>query len=200
MSVKVDYFSTEVKMKKEKLHFIILTSIYVAIMVWGILLKMNRFGLIEHNFKYMIKLDLFSRLTYSLNPFSMHATTIKENYLNIFAFIPFGFLSSAIFENRTLIKTAFSSFLLSLIFEIIQVFTAIGGFATIDLICNTFGGLLGFLAFALVMHYLKQGSEKVQNTLVKSFIVACYVFLTPIALYGVFNTLINLDSYIALYL
>ena len=49
-------------MKKEKLHFIILTSIYVAIMVWGILLKMNRFGLIEHNFKYMIKLDFFRGL------------------------------------------------------------------------------------------------------------------------------------------
>jgi glycopeptide antibiotics resistance protein len=87
-----------------------------------------------------------------------------------------------------------------LILEIIQVFTAIGGFATIDLICNTFGGLLGFLAFALVIHYLKQGSEKVQNTLVKSFVVVCYIFLTPVALYGVFNTLINLDFYISLYI
>ena len=104
-------------MKKVKTHFWILTLIYAVILVWGILLKMNRLRVIERNFAYMIKLDLFSRLTYSLNPLSMHATTVKENLLNVIAFMPFGFLSAAAVRKGALLKASAASLLLSLLFD-----------------------------------------------------------------------------------
>lgn len=186
-------------MKKVKTHFWILTLIYAVILVWGILLKMNRLRAIERNFAYMIKLDLFSRLTYSLNPFSMHATTVRENVLNVIAFMPFGFLSAAAVRKGALLKASAASLLLSLLFETIQIFTAIGGFSTADLIGNTLGGLLGACALVAVSFCLGRMREKPRRILTWAFILLAYALLTPAALYGVGNTLFHLEFYIGLY-
>ncbi|MBQ7335218.1 MAG: VanZ family protein [Clostridia bacterium] len=186
-------------MERAKKYFRILIVIYLVVLIWGILFKMNRFATIERNFDVMIKLDLFSRLTYSLNPFVMKATTAKENLLNILVFVPFGFTVSASDQKIRFFKTLGISFLLSAIFEVTQIFTAIGGFSTIDLICNTFGGIIGFLGCAVIKFCLKRLNEKTRRHLVAVFLVICYIILIPIAIYATIQTVANIDFYVSLY-
>ena len=186
-------------MKNIKKHFLILSIIFVLILVWGILLKMNDLKM-QNDFNYMIKLNLFERFTYSLNTFVNNATTKLMIVLNIMVFIPFGFLVSVLLNKFKILKVLGISFGLSLIFEISQILTAFGGFSTIDLITNTFGGVIGCLIFLLCEAIIKKvKNQTVKYNLIKTFIIVCYVVFIPVAIFGIVNTIINIDFYISLY-
>ena len=186
-------------MKNIKKHFLILSIIFVLILVWGILLKMNDLKM-QNDFNYMIKLNLFERFTYSLNPFVNNATTKLMIVLNIMAFIPFGFLVSILLNKFKIFKVLGISFGLSLIVEISQILIAFGGFSTIDLITNTFGGVIGCLIFLLCEAIIKKvKNQTVKYNLIKTFIIVCYAVFIPVAIFGIVNTIINIDFYISLY-
>ena len=188
-------------MSRNKKHALILSILVIGILIWGIILKRNQIETIRHNFNYMITLDLFSRFTYSLNPFINTATTKKEIVLNIIAFMPFGFLVSALFEKQRMLKTIFITLFITLIFESIQAFSAIGGFSTIDIICNSLGGIIGCIFCSLCMFILaKIKQQSVVEKTMKILIVLSYIILTLILSFAIINTILNIEFYISLYL
>jgi glycopeptide antibiotics resistance protein len=176
-----------------------LLGIYIVILIWGIILKTPMIDIARSDFYYMVSLDLYSRLTYSpFNPFSMLYTTPETNLLNFAAFIPYGFLLSTLSKKRTFIKSVGLSLLLSLFFEISQVFTAIGGFATSDLMFNILGGMAGFVIFALFDWIRSRCGQGAYEKITAAVVIAGYVCFVPLAVYGIGKTICNIDSYLSL--
>lgn len=87
------------------------------------------------------------------------AIGIHAVFLNIFgnvvAFIPFGaFLPIFSKRCRRLWRTVFFSFELSLWVELLQLIFKVGSFDVDDLMLNTLGGFLGFLAYLLIVRHI----------------------------------------------
>ena len=190
-------------MKNIKKHFVILSIIFVLILIWGILLKMNQLHIIERDFSITSKKSIYERfIDSSFNPFKIgSAKNARITFItNVIAFIPFGFLISVFFNKLKVLKVLGISLGLSLIFEISQIFTAIGGFATNDLMCNTLGGVVGCLIFILCEAIIRKvKNQTLKYNLIKTFIIVCYVVFIPVAIFGIVNTIINIDFYISLY-
>lgn len=69
---------------------------------------------------------------------------------NVLGFLPYGFILPIISRNlRNCWTIIFSGFLFSLLVETIQLVTKVGSFDVDDLILNTLGVILGYLAFAV---------------------------------------------------
>lgn len=69
---------------------------------------------------------------------------------NVVGFLPYGYILPIIFRNlRNVWSIVFSGFLFSLMVETIQLITKVGCFDVDDLMLNTLGALLGYLAFAI---------------------------------------------------
>lgn len=67
---------------------------------------------------------------------------------NVICFVPFGFVLPIMSSRqRGLIKITFLSFLASLLIELIQLVSKVGSCDVDDIILNTLGGFLGYLAF-----------------------------------------------------
>lgn len=72
---------------------------------------------------------------------------------NIVAFMPFGaFLPFFSVRCRRFLYTALYSFELSFLVELLQLVSKVGSFDVDDLLLNTVGGMLGFLACMLATH------------------------------------------------
>lgn len=76
---------------------------------------------------------------------------VKSAILNILLFIPMGYLVPEWLEEnkRSLMSVIRICFLFSISIEIIQLFTLLGWFDIDDLMCNVFGGILGYLLFCI---------------------------------------------------
>lgn len=195
----VFYVKKDRNFMKNKRHFYILLGIYIVILIWGIILKASMIGIVQNSFYNTVKLDLYSRLTESpLNPFSMTYTKVEYNVFNFVAFVPYGFIISALSERRTFAKAAGLSLLLSLIFEVSQIFTAIGGFATSDLMFNTLGGMAGFVIFALFDWIRIRCGQGAYEKITAAVVIAGYVCFVPLSVYGIGKTICNIDSYLSL--
>jgi glycopeptide antibiotics resistance protein len=72
---------------------------------------------------------------------------------NIIAFIPFGIFIPMIFRQKgeSFISVFMLSLTLSLCFEVTQLVLFIGTFDVDDLILNTFGGVVGYVVFRLLI-------------------------------------------------
>lgn len=81
-----------------------------------------------------------------------------ENILgNIIAFAPFGFLLSVLTDRMNKFKfVILSSFILSLVFEIIQLLTALGDFDVDDILLNVLGAVLGYLFYQIFTRFMKK--------------------------------------------
>ncbi|RKD30123.1 hypothetical protein BET03_05185 [Thermohalobacter berrensis] len=70
---------------------------------------------------------------------------------NIIAFIPLGFILPFLIERlKKLSKIFIIAFIISLIFELIQLITGIGVFDVDDLILNVLGAILGFGIYNMI--------------------------------------------------
>ena len=73
---------------------------------------------------------------------------------NIVGFIPLGILLPVLFRNYNSAKKVIATvFVVSLSFEIVQLFTVLGNFDVDDLMLNTLGGSLGYLIFRAERNY-----------------------------------------------
>ena len=68
---------------------------------------------------------------------------------NVLIFLPFGFFMAMASKYRSFLSTLVYSFALSLTVEISQLFMKVGCFDVDDLLLNTIGGMIGFLAFSI---------------------------------------------------
>ena len=176
---------------------IILFCIYILLLIWIVLLKCNIYLSITNGYFEFKTLTLKERFDYYLIPFIDYFNNdstqtfikFKDGILNVFVFIPLGLYLSFFIKKNKFIKVIFYTFLISLLFEVIQLFSLLGSFQTEDLILNIFSGLLGYIIYKIIY---KEKNIKVLNILS----LICIIILTPILIYGVINTINMIDVYI----
>lgn len=185
------------KIKRLNILSIILFCIYILLLIWIVLLKCNIYLSITNGYFEFKTLTLKERFDYYLipfidyfnNDFTQTFIKFKDGILNVFVFIPLGLYLSFFIKKNKFIKVIFYTFLISLLFEIIQLFSLLGSFQTEDLILNMFSGLLGYIIYKIIY---KEKNIKVLNILS----LICIIILTPILIYGVINTINMIDVYI----
>ena len=185
------------EIKRLNILSIILFCIYILLLIWIVLFKCNIYLSITNGYFEFKTLTLKERFDYYLIPFIDYFNNdstqtfikFKDGILNVFVFIPLGLYLSFFIKNNKFIKVIFYTFLISLLFEIIQLFSLLGSFQTEDLILNTFSGLLGYIIYKIIY---KEKNIKVLNILS----LICIIILTPILIYGVINTINMIDVYI----
>lgn len=157
-------------------------SLYIAFLFK--LLIMSRFS----------GFDLSNRVrTFNLVPFhsielyarsstgSFKAFAISNVLGNIIAFVPLGVAFMVFRSKKSVIKSTFQIFLISVLAEVVQWFLAIGVFDIDDIILNTTGGLLGVLTYKIMYLILKD------ETKVKSLIAVLCVLGSPVLYFLLFK-------------
>ena len=185
------------EIKRLNILSIILFCIYILLLIWIVLFKCNIYLSITNGYFEFKTLTLKERFDYYLIPFIDYINNdstqtfikFKDGILNVFVFIPLGLYLSFFLKKNKFINVIIYSFLISLLFEIIQLFSLLGSFQTEDLILNLFSGLLGYIIYKIIY---KEKNIKVLNILS----LICIIILTPILIYGVINTINMIDVYI----
>lgn len=144
-------------MKKSKTLTGILAAIYLILLTWIILLKMQ--------FSFS---DLPHIRNINLIPF--HASVIVNGTIdfneiinNFLVFLPVGLYTCMLKPHWNLFRKIAPAFFLSLLYEVLQYLFAIGATDITDLISNTLGGCAGVLLFVPLAKILKGRTVRILN-------------------------------------
>jgi glycopeptide antibiotics resistance protein len=118
---------------------------------------------------------------------------IKDDILNVVLFIPLGLYLAYFVRENKLLWVIVVTLSLSLVFELFQLFSLIGSFATKDVITNMFGSFLGYLFCRIIYRKENSGAKLIVLNVIS--VVAILVFC-PILIYAVVNTASNFDVYV----
>lgn len=171
------------------LMLIISCMTYILLFMWVIFLKCNVESWINATYNLFKQMTLKERFLYDFIPFTNKSyMRMRSNIYNIFLFIPIPFYIKIIKNSYSDKKIIILGIAISLCVELLQLFIPFCGFATEDIICNSFGNLVGLLIYNL---FFKKYT-KLENKL----IVICYSFIfLPIVIYAIYNTIINYHIY-----
>lgn len=167
-------------------------TIYILLLVWALWLKFNDNWTITMNYSWLSKMTLWERFNYDLIPFQVrwdHFKQIMQFFFNAVAFAPFGVLLPMLFKKKSIARDLLICFLVSLGFELLQLFSIIGSFATADLIMNTLGYFIGLGVYHLIF---KKMSHK-QNVIFFSLID---IAITPLEIFAIIRTINNIEPVI----
>ena len=139
--------------------------------------------------KYM-DLNLYERFTYDFFLLDGVDEIVKNVFLNILVFLPFGLLISLLINNHKMVMTIVISFITSLLFEIFQLFTSFGCFSFIDLLCNVIGGILGVLVYLFLMRIVTK--ENTNKVIYRTCIISFVIFI-PVLIFACIYTGINFE-------
>jgi glycopeptide antibiotics resistance protein len=158
-----------------------------AFVLWVICFKFCNTQMLTANYCNLSELTLTERFLYDIVPFRTrqnHTEQWLEFFANSLIFAPYGVLLNYLFKKRNIFRDVVLCFLLSLSVEVFQLYTMLGGFATVDLIMNTLGYFVG-----LVFYYLLFKKRSVRTC-----VWICRVFnllLLPVVAYVVYTTVQN---------
>ncbi len=173
---------------------IVATSLYIFILLWLLCLKFGNAEMLACNYINLSELTLRERFLYDIVPFytrQNHTLQWIEFFANSLVFAPFGVLFNYLFTKRNILRDFALCLGLSLSIEVFQLFTLLGGFATVDLIMNSLGYFVGLALYYLIF---KKCSVK---TCVWICRVANFIFL-PLFLYALVTTLENGELILAI--
>ena len=166
---------------------------YLIVFIWVIVFKFNA-SWIEEVRIYELSQPYLERIELEWIPFYTVINQFKEgNYfdldhlLNIIIYIPIGLYLKFItkLNNKKIILIIILS---SLIFEIEQSITCIGGLDGTDLVTNFIGGLIGLYSFKII--------NKFKIKYINWINISLLIVSLPLAIYAIINTIINFDLYI----
>ena len=123
-------------MKKERKITIALLVIYLLILSWIILFKL------QFSFSTLDHIRQINLIPFSDSVIANGRIDFDEIINNVIVFIPVGVYFSLLFRNKSFLKVIGSVLSISLAYETIQFIFAIGASDITDLICNTLGGLI----------------------------------------------------------
>lgn len=135
------------------------TVLAYCLLVWGLWLKFNDNTSIVLNYAWLSQMSVKERFLYDLIPMQFRWDfdgQFIEILLNCVVFAPFGVLFNFLFQKRDLLRDVVICFGFSLFIELLQLFTCIGAFATIDLITNSLGYFVGYAAYRLIFQKRSQ--------------------------------------------
>lgn len=173
--------------KKTRQLAVVIFTLYILLLVWIIAFKCNMKDAILDAKIFNRDFTLGERFVFQLSQFSK--TPWEDGVLNILFFLPLGLLMPLFSNKHTYVKTVLFCFLLSTVFELLQILNAIGRFTYIDIINNTFGGIFG-----AGLHFLlrKKAKEKpIANTL-----IVLIFLLAPTLIAAIINTIIHIEYYL----
>ena len=158
-----------------------------AFILWVICLKFCNTEMLVRNYRNLSELTLEERFWYDIVPFytrQNHFVQRLEFVANSLIFAPYGVLLNYLFKKRNIFRDVFLCFFLSLSIEVFQLYTMLGGFATVDLITNTLGYFIGLVFFYLIF----------KKRTVRTCVWVCRIFnllLLPVVAYVVYTTVQN---------
>ena len=117
-------------------YFLLISEVY------GRSSKMQEY---HYNLVFLKEIKRFWNYREQLGTFA----TMTNLLGNVLVFLPLGFFMPTASKSRSFIDTTFYSLALSLVVEISQLFMKVGCFDVDDLLLNTIGGMIGFLAFSI---------------------------------------------------
>ncbi len=173
---------------------IVALALYIFILVWALCLKFCRTQMLVQNYINLSELTLRERFLWDIVPFytrQNHTVQWLEFFANSLVFAPFGVLLNYLFAKRNILRDFALCFGFSLSIEVFQLFSLLGGFATVDLIMNALGYFVGFGLYYLIF---KKRSVK---TCVWVCRIANFIFLI-LFIYAFATTIENRELIIAI--
>lgn len=164
----------------------VLLALYALCLFWVVILKCNMYPAVEGTRLTIGKLPLFERMHFSLAKFAK--SDIPDIVVNILIFIPLGLLLPILKEKNPCIFTASVGILTTIIVEITQLITAIGGFTYIDIMNNSLGTFIGIMLYFEIRKALNKKTIKIAMILASTLCFGILVFAT-------INTINNIDMY-----
>ena len=156
--------------KRLRIFVSVLFIIYLAILVWVILFKLQ-FTLSDIDRTRSVNLIPFHYVTPVGRQF--HIQEVRDNVL---IFIPFGILLSMLAPKMKLRSKILIIFSTSLVFETMQYVLFIGGTDVTDLITNSMGGAIGMGIYALLLKAAKD-KQKIDTAIVVVAAIVTVLFL-----------------------
>ena len=138
-------------------NVILFTLLFCLWLVWALWLKFNSNDGIVQGYRFLSKLTLQERFMFGLEPTNPHKASGRQLFeivANCIVFAPFGVLFNLLAKKKNIFRDLVICLGISLFFELLQLFTAIGAFATIDLISNPIGYIFGYIAYELIFRRL----------------------------------------------
>lgn len=181
---------------------VVVFVVYLWCIIWVIGLKFNAEWVYEIR-EYMLKLPIASRVGNNWIPFYSVVTSVEngtysfslDHFLNVVVYIPMGVYLFVFFQKLPYKFNALVSLCIvavsSLIFEIVQLFTGLGGCDGTDFACNFFGGVVGFLLVSVLKLKMTKNFTFAFN-LTNAF---CLVLSLPAGVYFLVNTILNAHLY-----
>ena len=176
--------------------------IYVCLIIWEVMFKCNLIDSIYKAYAFVSEQTLLERFTRFIIPFKDYTEDffsnqihilIKDDILNVLIFIPLGLYLAFFIKNKKLIKTLLITFITSLFFELFQLFSLIGSFATKDFITNLLGSFIGFMGYKLI--YKKENSE-IKLIILNIISIMVIIVFSPIVIYAFINTIKHFNVYV----
>lgn len=154
-----------IKPKKRNTLTLVLFAIYLLVLTWLILFKLQ-FSIPEMTEGRIINLIPL------LGSFNDNGVIrFSEIRDNILAFIPLGIYICMLKAPWPFVKKVLTIIGLTFVFEMIQFIFAIGRADITDVISNTLGGIIGIGIYALLSKALKGRTNKVINVLAAVFTI-----------------------------
>lgn len=190
------------KEKTLKIISIILFTLYIGLLIWIVMFKCNLINSIQLSYEYLKDMTIKERLNVFNIPFknyfpeSIDAPEYlfnSDDLLNIIIFIPLGLYIAYFSKKFKFIKVFILTLLISLFFELFQLFSLIGSFAVQDFITNITGGLIGYIVYKLI--FIK-GLQPKKILILNILSILLIILFIPILLYAIKNTISNIDIYL----
>lgn len=146
----------------------VLLAVYTAVLIWLILFKFSvHIAAVLHH----------DQRSVNLVPFSNASGSSGEIVDNVLVFIPFGLLLGVNCKRLDLWRKLVIVLVFSLTAEVLQYIFAIGASDITDVITNTFGGLVGLLAYELGTRRIREESLDRFIVLVGTGLLAVFLLL-----------------------
>lgn len=148
----------ENKISKQKIITKWLLIVYLLVLTWIILFKMQ-FSMEKLDYIRSINLIPFNKSTITNSKIEF-----SEIYNNVLVFVPLGVYISMLKSKWSFLKKVVPILSLSLFYEVMQFILAIGASDITDIIGNTLGGIIGIIIY-FVLHRLFKTDTKLNKIL-----------------------------------
>lgn len=160
-------------MKNEKKITVALLIVYLLILSWIILFKL------QFSFSALDHIRQINLIPFGGSVIANGKIDFDEIINNAIVFIPVGAYFSLLFKNKSVLKAIGSVLGISFVYEIIQFIFAIGASDITDLISNTLGGIIGITLVYVLSIVLKDKTHKILNriAIVCTVLVVAFLFM-----------------------
>lgn len=156
-------------MKRENRLTSILFILYIILLTWIILFKM------QLSFKGLPYIRNINLIPFGESLIVNDKISLKEVFANLLIFIPVGIYINILESDKKIYKKILPIFLLTLFYEVSQYIFHIGASDITDIIMNTLGGLIG-LCFVRFLYMVFNNRNKV-NKILNIIALICTILL-----------------------